>query len=185
MPTNLTIQKISITDLAVDAIVNAANSRLQHGGGVCGAIFSAAGPRELQAACDEIGHCETGSAVTTPGFRLKAGYVIHAVGPVWYGGNNGEAEKLYSCYQAAMEEARKHDCRSIAFPLISSGIYGYPREDAWAVAIRSIRDWQKNHGDYPLNVVIAVIDDRAMRLGNSVMAELLPSADNRCEVGQL
>ena len=169
---SLKIQKISITDLAVDAIVNAANSHLQHGGGVCGAIFAAAGPRELQAACDEIGCCETGSAVTTHGFRLKAGYVIHAVGPVWYGGNNGEAEKLYNCYQAAMEEARKHDCRSIAFPLISSGIYGYPQEEAWAVAVRSIRDWQKNHGEHQMNVVITVIDDRALQLGNSIMEEM-------------
>lgn len=171
MPTNLTIQKISIADLAVDAIVNAANSYLQHGGGVCGAIFSVAGPRELQAACDEIGYCETGSAVTTPGFRLKARYVIHAVGPIYHGGNNGEAEKLYSCYQAAMEEARKHDCHSIAFPLISSGIYGYPQEEAWAVAIRSIRDWKEKYGEYQLKAVIAVIDDWALTLGNSILSE--------------
>ena len=181
---SLDIQKISITDLAVDAIVNAANSYLQHGGGVCGAIFSAAGPRELQAACDEIGCCETGSAVTTPGFRLKARYVIHAVGPVWYGGNNGESEKLYGCYQAAMEEARKHECHSIAFPLISSGIYGYPQEAAWRIAIQSIRDWQKNYEDYRLETVIAVIDDRALRLGNCIMAELLLEEGSWCKEGQ-
>lgn len=181
---SLKIQKISITELGVDAIVNAANGYLQHGGGVCGAIFSAAGPRELQAACDEIGCCETGSAVTTPGFRLKAKFVIHAVGPIWHGGNNGEAEKLYSCYQAAMAEAKKHDCHSIAFPLISSGIYGYPVEDAWRTAIRSIKDWQKKHGDYHLEAVIAVIDDRALQLGNSIMAELLRTQGNQSEERQ-
>lgn len=171
MAAALTIQKISITDLAVDAIVNAANSRLGQGGGVCGAIFSAAGPRELQAACDKFGYCETGSAVTTPGFRLKAKYVIHAVGPIWHGGNNGEAEKLYGCYQASMEEARKHGCRSVAFPLISSGIYGYPQEEAWRIALRSIQEWQNAHGDYPLDVVIAVIDHRTLELGNTIMKE--------------
>lgn len=177
---SLEIQKISITDLAVDAIVNAANSYLQHGGGVCGAIFSAAGPRELQAACDEIGYCETGSAVTTPGFRLKARYVIHAVGPVWYGGSSGEAEKLYSCYQAAMEEARKHDCHSIAFPLISSGIYGYPQEEAWRIAIRSIRDWQKSHEGYRLEPVMAVIDDRALKRGEQILHRLVSNqTENR------
>lgn len=164
--------------------MNAANGYLQHGGGVCGAIFSAAGPRELQAACDRIGCCETGSAVTTPGFRLKAKFVIHAVGPIWHGGNNGEAEKLYNCYKAAMEEARKHDCHSIAFPLISSGIYGYPQEEAWAVAIRSIRDWQRSHEEYPLKTVIAVIDDRALQIGNSIMAEQRPTYGNQSEEGQ-
>ena len=103
------------------------------------------------------------------------------MGPVWYGGNNGEAEKLYSCYQTAMAEAKKHDCHSIAFPLISSGIYGYPLEDAWRIAIQSITDWQKKHGDYHLEAVIAVIDDRALWLGNSIMAELLLPEGDRSE----
>lgn len=168
MAGTLIIEKNSITDLSADCIVNAANSGLRQGGGVCGAIFAAAGPRELQAACDQIGYCDPGKAVTTSGFRLKAKYVIHAVGPIWNGGKNGEAEILYACYQASMEEARSHGCHSIAFPLIASGIYGYPAEEAWKIAIRSIRDWQKNH-DYPLDAVIAVIDDRALQLGNSIL----------------
>lgn len=180
---SLTIQKISITELAVDAIVNAANSHLQHGGGVCGAIFSAAGPMELQRACDEVSICPTCSTVTTLGFRLKAKFMIHAVGPVWYGGRNGEEEKLYSCYQTALNEGEKHGCHSVAFPLISSGIYGYPVVDAWKVAIRSIRDWQNSH-EYPVDVVIAVIDDRALELGNSVLQAYLAaiSKEGSCEL---
>ena len=167
----LTIEKISITDLPVDAVVNAANSHLRHGGGVCGAIFSAAGPRELQKACDDIGFCPTGSAVTTSGFRLKARFVIHAVGPIWNGGKDGEEEKLRACYRAALEEARKNGCHSIAFPLISSGIYGYPVEEAWKVAIRAIGDWQKER-EYSMDVVIAVISDQALELGKSVLGKI-------------
>ena len=115
-----------ITTLHVDAIVNAANERLLMGGGVCGAIFSAAGPARLQEACDNIGHCDTGSAVATPGFGLVARYVIHAVGPVWRGGGHGEKDLLASCYTSSLDVARDLGCTSIAFPLISAGIYGYP-----------------------------------------------------------
>ena len=119
---SIEIRKIGITDLNTDCIVNAANSSLMRGSGVCGAIFRAAGARELQAACDKIGHCPTGSAVITPGFGLKAKYVIHAVGPIWQGGNNDEPQYLYGCYQASLDRAAEYNCHSIGFPLISSGI---------------------------------------------------------------
>lgn len=132
MPLN--IVNADITTLPVDAIVNAANEQLLMGGGVCGAIFRAAGPHELQAACNSVGHCATGSAVVTPGFKLPAKYVIHTVGPIWHGGDRGERELLASCYAASLRLARDLGCTSAAFPLISSGIYGYPRAEAYEVA---------------------------------------------------
>src|SRR5690606_17982314 len=116
---------VDITTLAVDAIVNAANTELAPGGGVCGAIHRAAGP-ELAAACAPPAPCPTGEARMTPGFRLPARYVIHAVGPVWRGGHDGEPELLASAYRASMKLARDAGLTSIAFPAISTGIYGYP-----------------------------------------------------------
>ena len=127
---NIEIKLIGITELETDAIVNAANSRLAAGSGVCGAIFSYAGRRQLTEACDAIGYCPTGKAVITPGFDLKAKYIIHAVGPVWHGGLNHEAENLYSCYQESLDRASENDCHSIGFPLISAGIFGYPKDKA-------------------------------------------------------
>ena len=127
-----------ITTLDVDAIVNAANERLLPGGGVCGAIHRAAGP-ELAAACQAIGHCPTGSAVITPGFGLKARHVIHAVGPVWQGGDRGEPGLLASCYRRSLELAREADLRSLAFPCISTGVYGYPLAPAARIAIDTVR----------------------------------------------
>ena len=134
----ITIQQKSITKADVDAIVNAANDGLRAGGGVCGAIFDEAGYDEMTAACRSIGHCDTGSAVITPGFALKAKYVIHAVGPIWRGGGNGEAGLLASCYAKSIDLAVENGCESIAFPLISSGIYGYPAKQAWRVAIGGV-----------------------------------------------
>ncbi len=166
MAGTLRIQKQSITEMDVDCIVNAANSQLRHGGGVCGAIFAAAGARELQAACDALGHCPTGEAVIAPSFRLKAKYIVHAVGRFWQGGNHNEERLLYSCYQNAMKVACAKGCRSIAFPLISSGIYGYPVKDAWRVAIKAIQE-----SPYDMDVTIAVIDDRALQLGTSVLSQ--------------
>ena len=171
MAGTLRIQKQSITEMDVDCIVNAANSQLRHGGGVCGAIFAAAGARELQAACDALGHCPTGEAVITPGFKLKAKYIVHAVGPVWQGGNHNEEKLLYSCYQNAMKVACAKGCRSIAFPLISSGIYGYPVKDAWRVAIKAIQE-----SPYEMNVTIAVIDDSALQLGTSILSQEVKTA---------
>jgi O-acetyl-ADP-ribose deacetylase (regulator of RNase III) len=128
-----------ITTLDTDAIVNAANESLAPGGGVCGAIHRAAGP-ELARACAAIGGCPTGQARITPGFRLPASFVIHAVGPVWRGGNEGEAELLASAYRSSMQLAAENGVRSVAFPAISTGIYGYPLEEATRVAVSAVRD---------------------------------------------
>jgi O-acetyl-ADP-ribose deacetylase (regulator of RNase III) len=142
-----------ITTLDVDAIVNAANERLAPGGGVCGAIHRAAGP-ELAEACARIAPCVTGGARATPGFKLKARIVIHAVGPVWRGGGQGEPDKLAGAYRASMRIAADRDCRSIAFPAISTGIYGYPLEPATHLAVATIRDELERPGA-PERVVFA------------------------------
>ena len=136
----LTARLVDITTLDTDAIVNAANESLAPGGGVSGAIHRAAGP-ELARACAAIGHCPTGEARITPGFRLRAGYVIHAVGPVWRGGNEGEAKLLASAYRSALQLAEVHGLRSVAFPAISTGIYGYPLEQATDVAVHAVREF--------------------------------------------
>ena len=127
-----------ITTLAVDAIVNAANTSLLGGGGVDGAIHRAAGP-ELLAACRDIGGCPTGEARITPGFRLPARRVVHAVGPRWSGGNRGEGRLLAGAYESALRTAHAHAARSIAFPCISTGAYGYPREPAARIALSAFR----------------------------------------------
>jgi O-acetyl-ADP-ribose deacetylase (regulator of RNase III) len=128
-----------ITVEATDAIVNAANSGLAPGAGVCGAIFAAAGPG-LAEACAELGGAPTGEAKATPGFRLPARWIVHAVGPVWHGGDRGEAELLASAYQRALEVAAEAGARSVAFPAISTGIYGYPLEPATATAVAVCRE---------------------------------------------
>ena len=161
-----------ITGMEVDAVVNAANSGLRAGGGVCGAIFAAAGHRELQAACDEIGRCDTGGAVITPGFALKARYVIHAVGPVWNGGACGEPELLADCYASSLDLAAENGCASIAFPLISSGIYGYPKRDAWRVALMACADWLHEHGASDMAVTFCVLSRDSLELAHDVLGEL-------------
>ncbi len=135
--TRIRVMDADITQLALDAIVNAANPRLEPGGGVCGAIHRAAGP-ELAAACAVLGGCGTGDAKLTEGFRLPARHVIHAVGPVWQGGTSGEDEALASCYRRSLELLLEHGLRTIAFPAISTGIYGFPPERAAGIAVGTV-----------------------------------------------
>lgn len=154
----------SITNVKVDAIVNAANAHLQEGGGVCGYIFQAAGSLKLQKACDEIGFCPTGNAVITPGFQSKAKYIIHAVGPIYQGGNHGESTLLYDAYKNALERAKEVHCHSIAFPLISAGIYGYPKQEAWNVALQACMDWLKEN-EYTMDILFTILDSSILSMG--------------------
>ena len=137
----ISIIRNDITKLKVDAIVNAANTNLQMGGGVCGAIFDAAGADRLQAACNNLAPIQAGEAVITQGYALPAKYIIHTAGPVYRDGNHGEEALLYSCYTNALDLAKEYGCKSVAFPLFSSGIYDYPKDQAQAVAERAIGQW--------------------------------------------
>lgn len=154
-----------IVDAGTECVVNAANSSLQGGSGVCGAIFSAAGWDELQDACNKIGYCNTGSAVITPAFKLNAKYIIHAVGPIWHGGNLNEPEMLYCCYKASLRLAKDHDCHSIAFPLISSGIFGYPKDKAWHKALQACRDFIAENSEYKMDILFCVTNDKNLTMG--------------------
>ncbi|MGE0119242.1 MAG: O-acetyl-ADP-ribose deacetylase [Dongiaceae bacterium] len=149
----MTIAEGDITRLDVDVVVNAANDRLAPGGGVCGAIHRAAGP-ELAEACRRIGGCPTGEARLTPGFKLQAKYVIHAVGPVWNGGQANEDALLASAYRHSLELAREHGAASIAFPAISTGIYGFPLARATGIAVKTVADFLRAN-DAPARVVFS------------------------------
>jgi O-acetyl-ADP-ribose deacetylase len=147
-----------ITVESVDAIVNAANEQLAPGGGVCGAIHRAGGPA-IAAECRRIGRCPTGGAVATTGGELPARFVIHAVGPVWQDGLHGERDLLASAYTSALDEAARVGARSVAFPAISTGIYGYPLEAATAVAVEAVRNWKGEGIDL---VRFVCFDDRTL-----------------------
>ncbi|MBR4642062.1 MAG: macro domain-containing protein [Selenomonadaceae bacterium] len=157
------ILQADITTLRVDAIVNAANTQLLAGGGVCGAIFRAAGYQKLQAACDKLSPIQTGEAVMTPGFNLPAKFIIHTAGPIYNDGNHGEAKLLAACYINSLKLAAENNLRSIAFPLISSGIYGYPAQEALAVAVTSIKNFLQTHD---MEIFLAVINPNLIALFN-------------------
>ena len=162
----LSLIRCDITTLQVDAIVNAANSALAPGGGGCGAIFKAAGYQELDAACKAIGGCSTGQAVITGGFALPAKYVIHTVGPIWHGGDRNEPQLLRDCYLNSLQLAAAHGCQSIAFPLISSGIYGYPKREAFKIAIAAMKEFLK---DEEMEVILALFDAETVKLGQDLL----------------
>ena len=163
------IVRNDITKMTVDAIVNAANESLAEGGGVCGAIFAAAGSEKLTAACQSIGRCDVGKAVMTPGFDLPAGFIIHTVGPVWKGGGFGEAQLLRNCYTNSLILAENHSFSSIAFPLISSGIYGYPKDQALQIAIASIGDFLLKHD---MTVYLVVFDGKSFALSEKLFSSI-------------
>ena len=156
------IEQGDITKLDVECIVNAANKSLLGGGGVDGAIHRAAGP-ELLAECRTLGGCGTGEAKLTRGYRLKAKYVIHTVGPV-YSGRERDRELLASCYRNSLDLAKVHDIHSIAFPAISTGVYGYPLEEAVPIAMRTVSSWLEANRDYALTVVMCCFNRRAYDL---------------------
>lgn len=165
-----TIVRQDITKMTVDAIVNAANTELQMGGGVCGAIFRAAGARELQAACDKVAPIQTGEAAITPGFGLPAKYVIHAAGPVYSFMRRRQCrEQLRSAYIESLKLALKNGCESIAFPLISSGIYGYPKDEALEVARSSIEEFLRNHD---MEVYLAVFDKSSFQISKALLGNV-------------
>jgi len=161
----IAVQLADITELAVDAIVNAANESLLGGGGVDGAIHRAAGP-ELLAACRRLGGCPTGEARITFGYRLPTRHIIHTVGPVWHGGDRGESELLRACYRASLRLASAHQLRRIAFPAISTGVYGYPKTAAAAIAIDTMREQEADFTE----IIACCFDDRDAAVYRALLA---------------
>jgi len=168
--TQFEIIRADITTLQVDAIVNAANSSLLGGGGVDGAIHRAAGPQLLQA-CKQLHGCPTGEAKITKGYQLPARFVIHTVGPVWHGGSQGEALLLASCYRRSLELADANQVKTIAFPAISTGVYGYPIHEATAIAIQTVKDYCS--GDTKIEkVIFCCFSDRDLSIYREIYNQI-------------
>ena len=169
------IMRNDITKVKVEAIVNAANTALQMGSGVCGAIFRAAGAQQLQQACNQIGSCQTGDAVITPAFQLQAKYIIHTVGPVWKGGHDNEQQLLASCYRKSLQLALENGCESIAFPLISAGIYRYPKREALTIATNEIQAFLKQHD---MHIILVVFEKEAVQLSKECYNDIQAYIDD-------
>lgn len=178
----LEIIRNDITKMKVDAIVNASNIKLLKGGGVSGAIFAAAGEEELQRACDKIGGCEVGEAVFTGGYNLPAKYIIHAVGPIWQDGKHNEEDLLHNCYSNSLELAASKRFKSVAFPLISSGIYGFPKDKAFHIAVTTISEFLITH---EIMVYLVVYDKNAISISQKLFANIKQYIDNNYVIEHL
>lgn len=170
------IVRDDISRVHADVLVNAANVRLAPGGGVCGALFSAAGFDEMRAACEAIGGCATGDAVATPAFKLPARWCVHAVGPIWRGGRAHEEELLHRCYRSAFARAVELGARSVAFPLISAGIYGFPVERALAIAREEVAAFLRHHDEVALMLV--VFERAVVQMGNALVEQVQEYIDD-------